>query len=245
MTRPLHAVIPAAGRGTRLAPLTDEKPKPLVDVGGRPLIEHVFDALAPVDPDSYVLVIGYRGDQIRDHLGDTYDNTPIEYVHQPEPEGLADAVRRAGRAVQGDRFVVCNGDNVLQGGLAHLVAPIRENSTTAPAATMLLERTTHEEARETGVVVTNDRGEVRRVVEKPDDPPNTLVSAGAYAFTPAIVEACEAIEPASTGEYELADAINLLLDRGHRVETAEIEGERVNVNDHDDLERAATLIDSD
>lgn len=93
-------------------------------------------------------------------------------------------------------------------------------------------------------MVADDRGEVRRVVEKPDDPPSTLVSAGAYAFSPAIVDACEAIEPASTGEYELADAITHLLDRGNRVETVELQGERVNVNGLDDLELAETLVDS-
>lgn len=238
-----HAVIPAAGRGTRLRPLTDDRPKPLVAVAGRPLLAHVFDALAPIDPVSYAVVIGYRGEQVRERFRDAYDGTPIEYVEQPEPVGLADAVGRAGDVVDGPA-IVCNGDNAFGDDLRPLaiahVAPSEAGD--APAATLLVEEATIEEARTTGVVVTDERGRVERVVEKPEDPPSTLVNAGAYAFSPAIFEACDAIEPGDTGEYELAEAITWLIEEGHCVETLRYEGERVNVNTGADLERASRIV---
>ena len=237
----MHAVVPAAGRGTRLESLTEDRPKPLVEVADRPLLAHVFDALAAVDPERYVVVIGYRGEEIREAFGDRYAGTPIEYVRQPEPTGLADAIRRGGEAVRRTdgstgRFVVCNGDNVLNGDLSRLLE-------SDAAVTMLVERTTREAARETGVVVTDASGRVERTVEKPDDPPSTLVSAGAYRFSPKIVEACREIDPAHTGEYELADAITRLIERGERVDVAELGGERVNVNEPADLARAARIVD--
>lgn len=242
-------MIPAAGEGTRLRPLTDDRPKPLVQVAGRPLLAHVLDALAPIDPDRYVVIVGYRGEQVRERFGDEYRTTPIEYVEQPEPAGLADAVGRAGSVVDGPALV-CNGDNVFAQDLSPLASAFESAADDEEdvAATLLVEEATVEAARETGVVVTDDtspseRARVQRVVEKPDDPPSTLVNAGAYAFAPAIFEACEAIEPADTGEYELADAITWLIERGHAVEVLRYRGERVNVNDENDLERAAKLVE--
>lgn len=237
----MDAIVPAAGQGTRLRPLTDDRPKPLVEVAGRPLLAHVFDAIEPADPDRYVVVVGYRGEQIREHFGQTYRDTPIEYVHQPEQIGLADAVARAGAVVDGPALV-CNGDNVFGGDLAAL-AHAHGAAQDDVAATLLVEEATIERARETGVVVTDDGRRVERVVEKPDEPPATLVNAGAYAFSPAIFEACAAIEPGATGEYELADAITWLIESGDVVRTVRYEGERVNVNEPADIERAARLVE--
>jgi NDP-sugar pyrophosphorylase family protein len=235
------AIVPAAGEGTRLRPLTDDRPKPLVEVAGRPLLAHVFDAMEPADPDRFVVVVGYRGEQVRERFGDEHHGIPIEYVRQPEQIGLADAVARAGTVVDGPA-IVCNGDNVFGGDLASL-AHAHEAARENVAATLLVEAATIERARETGVVVTDAQGQVERVVEKPDEPPSTLVNAGAYAFSPAIFEACAAIEPAATGEYELADAITWLIERGDAVQTVRYEGERVNVNEPADLERAARLVE--
>jgi len=253
----IDAVVPAAGEGTRLRPLTDERPKPLVEVAGEPLLAHVLDALAPIDPERYVIVTGHRGEQLRERFGDAYRSTPIRHVRQPEQRGLADAIARAEPIVDGP-FVAANADNVYAGDLASLAAAHDPDA----EATMLVEETTVAAARETGVVVTDESGRVERVVEKPDDPPpgslcspgepdrtesartpSTLVSAGAYAFSPAIFEACAAIDPADTGEYELADAITRLVERGEPVRIVRHEGERVNVNEPADVERAERLLE--
>lgn len=290
----MDAIVPAAGQGTRLRPLTADRPKPMVSVAGRPLLQHVFDALAPAEPDRYVVVVGYEGETIREHFGASYRGVPIEYVRQDRQLGLAHAVRLAADVVEGS-CLVCNGDNVFAGSLAPLQATHAERVAAGGAsdyaATMLVERASRERASRVGAVVTErddattpsegdasadgaeaptdgaqtpvdaadaptddaapancpdvpaDAETVTRVVEKADDPPSTLVSAGAYAFEPAIFEACRSIEPAETGEYELADAITWLVDRGHAVGVHRHEGERVNVNVPDDVERAARLVD--
>ncbi|AXR77204.1 sugar phosphate nucleotidyltransferase [Natrarchaeobaculum sulfurireducens] len=91
----MDAIVFAAGRGSRLRPFTDGKPKPLLEVGGKPLLARCLDALVAVDVDQIVLVVGYRADQIVETVGDSYEDVPIVYAHQHDRKGLAHAVCRA------------------------------------------------------------------------------------------------------------------------------------------------------
>lgn len=227
----MQTVVPAAGRGSRLEPITDDRPKALVQIDGRPLLSYVFEALAPCASE-YVVVIGYLGDRIRDRFGDAYDDTPITYVEQPSRDGLADAVRRVESVVDGD-FVHLNGDNVLRGNLTDLVETHRDRNADA---TLLVERVSRERAKRGGVVSMTD-GSVS-VVEKPEDPPSRLAVTGCFAFSTRIFEAIAAIEPSERGEYELPDAIDYLARDGGRVETVRLDGWRVNVNTEADVTRA-------
>lgn len=231
----MQAVVPAAGRGTRLGSLTADRPKPMVDVNGKPLLAHCLDALADLGVAEFVVVVGYRSDAIRDAFGDAYGDTPIRYVHQDEPRGLADAVATAASAVDGP-FVLCNGDNVFDANLGAVTSRHRE---TDASATLLVERVSRSEAATTGVCVTDEDGRLTRIVEKPDDPPSTLVTTGFAVFDPAIFHACRLVRPSERGEYELPDAVTLLLHAGHRVETVRLDGWRVNVNTPADRDRAA------
>lgn len=200
---------------------------------------NVLESLAPVEPTQYVIIIGYRGEQVRAHLGRAYQGTPIEYVTQAERRGLAHAILQGDSAID-DNFVVCNGDNVLAGDLAPLAGAH------AGAATMLVEGADPAVAAQTGVVLTDESGAVEHVIEKPGaealDGDRPLVSAGAFVFSPAIFEACRAIETAHTGEYELADAINWLVEAGRRVETVWLQGDRVNVNTPGDIAVAEAML---
>lgn len=227
----MYGVVPAAGRGTRLGSLTESRPKPLVEVGGRPLSSYVLDTLAPHVAE-FVVVIGYRGGQLRDHYGEAYRGIPISYVEQTTRRGLAHAVLQA-ESVVDDSFVQLNGDNVLRGNVDELIAHHRE---TTADATLLVERVSADRARKGGVVQLDD-GQVVDVVEKPTEPPSRLANTGCFVFTPRIFDACRSIPRSDRGEYELADAISWLLDRGSRVECVELDGWRVNVNTPADIDR--------
>lgn len=235
----MKGVVPAAGEGTRLRPHTDDQPKGVVEVAGRPLLAHCFETLLELGVDGLVVVIGYRGDQIVDRFGDTFEGVPVEYVVQDEPVGLADAVRRAGEHIETD-FLVCNGDNVFDADLTSLVETHR---TAGADATLLIDEVSTDAAAETGVLRFDDDGELAGMVEKPVDPPSTRVSRGCYAFSPAVLHACHLVRPSSRGEYELADAIDLLLRAGRTVETVPLDGRCINVNTPDDLERAERLLE--
>lgn len=210
--------------------LTDARPKPLVPVAGRPLLAHALDAVRPV-ADEAVVVVGYRGDRIRERFGDAYEGLPLTYVEQPERRGLADALVRAESAVDGP-FVHLNADNVFgaePGGAVNVRRLVARRRETDADAVLLVERVSRAAARRVGVVTTDDTGRVRDVVEKPDSPPSRLVQTGCFAFTPAVFEACRAVDVGDTGEVELSDAITRLAREG-RVETVRLRGWRRNVN---------------
>src|SRR6056297_750274 len=116
----MDGVVLAAGEGTRMRPLTAEKPKSLVEVAGQPLLSHGFDALLSVGVERLVVVVGYRGDDIVDHYGDSYRETPIEYVTQADQLGTAHALQRAMPVVEAP-FVVLHGDNVCRANLEAVV----------------------------------------------------------------------------------------------------------------------------
>lgn len=246
----VQAVVPAAGEGTRMRPLTRDRPKALVEVAGQPLLAHVLDTLRPVATDC-VVVIGYRGDQIRDRFGETYRGVSLTYVQQPERRGLADALLRAAPHVDGE-FVSLNGDNVLRADLEGLVDHHR---TTGADVTALVERVPRERAGQgavfelaggdggAGGAGTHDRQRISGVVEKPDSPPSRLVPRGCYALSPAVFHACRLVRPGSTGERELTDALDLLLAASRRLETVPLDGWCVNVNTPADRERVTEHLD--
>lgn len=232
----MQSVVPAAGRGSRLRPLTDDRPKALVDVAGRPLLSYVLEALDP-HVSEHVVVIGYRGEQVRERFGDAHQGTPIAYVEQPNRRGLADAVRQAEPVVDG-RFVQLNGDNVLRGRVGRV---LDRHAETGADATLLVDRVSRERAARGGVLEIED-GDVVGIVEKPDEPPSRLATTGCFAFSERLFEACRAIDTSDRGEYELSDAVGWLLENGGRVETVRLEGWRVNVNTAADIERAAARL---
>ncbi len=232
---PVDAIVPAAGRGTRMGHLTADRPKPLVEVAGRPLVAHVLDALVDAGADRLVVVVGDRGDQVREVVGDAVRATPVRYVAQPEPLGLGDAVARARDAVD-DAALVLNGDNVVAGNLADVAEAGRDAD-----AAVLVDRVARDVAAETGVVVVEE-GRVVRAVEKPADPPARTVAAGCYWLGPAAFDACDALAPDGGQEAELTAALDGLARAGGEVRAVPFEGERVNVNEPADRERAAAVL---
>lgn len=209
-----------------MRPLTADRPKGLVEVGDRPLLAHVFDALLELEIDRTVVVIGYEGERIVDHFGPQYGGMPLDYVIQPEPRGLADAVRRAGDEIDGP-FVVLNGDNVFLDSIESVLAH-------EAADGALLVETGDPEAVARSAEVRTDRFHVTNVIEKPDEPTGRRMTTGCYRLPAAALEACGAVSPSPRGERELADAINDLIDRGFRFVPVEYEGWRRNVNTLED-----------
>ncbi|MDS0300446.1 sugar nucleotidyltransferase [Halogeometricum sp. S1BR25-6] len=234
----MKAVVLAAGKGTRLRPLTDDKPKALVEVDGRPILQHCLDSLCELDAEEFVLVVGHQKEQIIARFGDEYRGIPITYAHQREALGLAHAVLTAEEHIDDD-FMLMLGDNVFDANLEEVVA--RQHDDHADAA-FLVEEVPWEEASRYGVCVTNDRGDITEVVEKPDEPESNLVMTGFYTFSPAIFHACHLVQPSDRGEYELPDAIDLLIRSGRTISAVLSEGWRVDVGYPEDRDRAEQLV---
>jgi glucose-1-phosphate thymidylyltransferase len=234
----MQAVVPAAGEGTRLRPLTEDTPKGLIEVAGKAILTHCFERLVELGADELLVVVGYEGDRIVEHYGEAFEGTPMTYVEQEERRGLAHAIALTEPHVDGPFFTM-NGDNVIRGNLEDVADRFREEGVDG---VLLVDEVSREEAKHTGVIDRAPDGAVRSIVEKPDNPPSRLVTTGFAALPSGTVEACRRIEPSDRGEYELPDALTLLIEEGARIETVRLEGWRVNVNTSADVERAETLL---
>jgi glucose-1-phosphate thymidylyltransferase len=236
----MKGVVPAAGEGTRLRPLTADKPKGMVEIAGEPLLTHVFETLLDAGVEELVVVVGYQLEAIVSYYGQSFEGVPITYVHQREQRGLAHAVLQTAPHVDGP-FVVLNGDNVFGEDVIPAIERTREPDVDGA---LLVETASRERARETGVVETDDDSEwVTDVLEKPDDPPTQLVTTGCYVLPEAVFDACRLLLPSDRGEYELSDAVSVLARAGANVAAVEYDGERRNVNTPVDIERAAELLE--
>ncbi|ELY55721.1 UTP--glucose-1-phosphate uridylyltransferase AglF [Natronococcus jeotgali] len=230
----MQAVVLAAGEGTRLRPLTEDKPKGLVEVDGKPIITHCLDRLVELGASEFVVVVGYLKEKIIDHYGDEYRGVPITYAHQREQKGLAHALLCVEEHIDDD-FMLILGDNIFEANLEDVVR--RQQEDRADAA-FLVEEVPWDEASRYGVCDTNAYGEITDVVEKPDDPPSNLVMTGFYTFTPAIFHACHLVQPSNRGEYEISDAVDLLIQSGRTIDAIGLDGWRIDVGYPEDRDRA-------
>ena len=235
----MQAVLLAAGRGTRLRPLTEDKPKAMVEVAGKPILTHCFDRLAELGATEFHVVVGYLKQNIIEHYGDEYEGIPITYAHQREQSGLAHALLTVEDHIDDD-FMLMLGDNIFEANLGDVVN--RQAEDRADAA-FLVEEVPMEDASRYGVCETNKYGEIIEVVEKPDDPPSNLVMTGFYTFTPAIFHACHLVQPSNRGEYEISEAIDLLIQSGRTIDAIRMDGWRVDVGYPEDRDRAEAILE--
>lgn len=214
----MKAIVLCAGAGTRLRPLTFARPKHLLPVAGRAVLDHVLESLAEAAIEEVVLVVGPESEHLRGFVGDgSRWGMRTEYVVQHPPRGLADAVRCAQAEVEGERFIVHLGDDLLGEGVSEFVSSFAGSDA---QGSLIVKRV--EDPRQFGVIVVEgDR--VVGAVEKPPDPPSDLAIVGVYGFGPEVFDAIEDIEPSARGELEITDAIDLLAKR-HWVGYRETEG---------------------
>ncbi|ERH08278.1 MAG: nucleoside-diphosphate-sugar pyrophosphorylase [halophilic archaeon J07HX64] len=210
------AVVLAAGEGTRLRPLTHNRPKPMLPAATRPILEHVLDALVDAGMDRLVLVVGYRRRRVQEKFGPDYRDVPIEYIEQSKQLGSGHALVQARDSVSGPVLVV-NGDHLVEASAVREVADAF--AADEPAATMaVIER---DDPSRYGAVTLSD-GQVTDIIEKPDTDDYQLINAGIYGFDEAIFERIEAT-PRRDGELALTDTIARLVER-QRVDAVRVSG---------------------
>jgi glucose-1-phosphate thymidylyltransferase len=218
---PLKGLILSGGAGTRLRPITHTSAKQLVPVANKPVLFYGIEALVNAGVEEIGIIIAPEtGDEIRAAAGDgSRFGARITYIVQDKPAGLAHAVLTAKPFIGDSPFVMYLGDNLLRDGLRSLVSTFRAGE---PDALILL--TPVEEPEHYGVAELDGDGGIVRLVEKPKDPPSNLALVGVYLFTPAIFVASEALEPSWRGELEITEAIQGLIDDGHKVQSEVVRG---------------------
>jgi glucose-1-phosphate thymidylyltransferase len=212
----MRIIIPMAGLGTRLRPHTHSKPKPLLQVAGKTVLDHVLDKLEGLQIEEVVFIIGHLGDQIKQHIDDHYD-FPASYVEQHEPKGQAHALYLAREYLVGSVFIIFV-DTIFEADLGFL------EKTKADGVIFVKEV---EDPRRFGVV-TVEEGYITGFVEKPEQPVSNLAIVGLYYIKDSalLLECIETVLAGgiqTKGEYYLADALQLMVDQGAKLATGTVE----------------------
>lgn len=212
----MRAIIPAAGEGTRLRPHTYTHPKALLHVAGKPILAHILDKLVAHEIDEVTLIVGHLGDRIKEYV-DSHYRVPVHYVEQPERQGIAHALYLAREYFGHDPLFVVLGDTIFETDLG----PVFQGPYTSLGVKEV------DDPRRFGIVVVRD-GFVCRVVEKPARPETNLALVGMYfikdptSLTECIEEMIEK-DMRTKAEYQLTDAFEMMIGRGEKITTFEVE----------------------
>ena len=206
----MKALIPVAGAGTRLRPHTYTQPKPLIPVAGKPIIASIIDQLVDFGIEEFVFVIGYLGDKIRNYIEKRYPHLSTEFVYQDERMGLGHAIWVAkGTFEKCDDILIVLGDTIFDADLSSIIK--------SEYSCLGVKKV--DDPREFGVVVLDDEGYIKQVVEKPRIPKSNMAIVGIYKINevPAFINALQYIID------QLTDALMQMVATGSRFTVCPIE----------------------
>jgi len=202
----MKAVVLAAGKGKRMHPLTKKKPKALVKLKGKPLLEHVLAGFEKAGVKETIVVIGFLGEKIEKKFGKKFGKMKLSYVDQRVQMGTAHAVLQMKKKLRG-KFLVGHADVIVKPSLWKKLMEKKGFD-----AVITLRKDKHPE--KFGVAVTKGK-RLEKIVEKPKDKKlGNLVNAAAYLFGQKIFSALEKTKVSKRGEFELTDSINILAAKG-------------------------------
>ncbi|MFA5307913.1 MAG: bifunctional sugar-1-phosphate nucleotidylyltransferase/acetyltransferase [Dehalococcoidales bacterium] len=208
----MKAVILAAGEGHRMRPLTANRPKVMLPVAGRPILEHLLVEVKEAGVREFIFVVGYCDKQVRGYFGDGEKwGVSIAYSEQRKQLGTADAIRAAGGMIK-ENFLVINGDVIISR------ADIKRLMRSARSAMAVTEV---QDPRGLGIVeLAGDK--VVSIHEKSKNPPTLMANTGLYLFTPEIFDAIARTEKSPRGEYEITDSLQIIIDQKDGLRFVEI-----------------------
>jgi len=208
----MKAVIIAAGKGKRLSPITSTTPKPMISIGGKPLLEHSILSLREVGITEILIIVGYRENIIKDYFGDGLNkfNVKIDYISQIEHLGTAHAVGFAKDFVGEDNFLLMYGDLLTDPKVfEEIIISYKKDQT---EGLISLFEVSH--PQEYGIISLDSAGYVESITEKPssDLELGNLANAGIFIFNPLIFKAVEKTEPSVRKELEFTDSMRILIN---------------------------------
>ena len=234
MTKIEKAVILAAGRGTRMRELTNDLPKPMLEVRGKPVLQHIIEGLRDAGVRKLLIIVGYHADAVQNFFGDgSRYNVDIQYVTQVMQDGTGRVVNLARDFVGDTPFVLSYGDILVDPTNYKRVADLPANVET------IITVTRGEDVSKGGAVFLNEQMELIDIREKsrPDQTTSPWYNAGIYAFRPSIFEFSGKLNLSPRGEYELTDAIRAIAHSGKKVKALELTGGWADVRDPEVLAR--------
>jgi glucose-1-phosphate thymidylyltransferase len=214
----MKVLIPVAGAGTRLRPHTYTQPKPLMPVAGKPILAHIIDALQKAGFKEFVFVIGYLGEKVKNYVETHYKNLACEFIVQEDRYGLGHAIWMARKTIKDEKeLFIALGDTVFDTDLSSI---LQSNTTSLGVKEV-------RDPREFGVVVLDEKGFVKKVIEKPKIPHSNLALVGLYkiievkALMAALTYNIEH-DVLTNGEFQLADALQRMVEQGIKMTTVPV-----------------------
>ena len=234
----MKGLIPAAGLGTRLHPITLAIPKELMMVGNKAIIEHVIESMKEVGITEITVVVGWRKNAILDYLGSGERlGVKISYVVQDKRDGLAKAVGSGEHVIGKEPFLVVLGDDFFypKTFLKEILDFHNKNDADATIGVAEIDDPTRH-----GIIKPGENNEITDIVEKPskEKAPSNLGCMGVYIFKPSIFDAIKKTKPGVKNEYQLTDSIKILVDEGKKVIFSEIKGTHIDVGTLEDYQKA-------
>lgn len=228
--RVLKALVLSGGKGSRLRPFTYTGAKQLVPVANKPILFYALEDLVRAGVRDIGIIVGDTREEVMAAVGDGSGfGTRISYIDQERPLGIAHTIMLARDFLAGDPFVLYLGDNFLPEGISDYAQRFRGDSASCQ---VLLSAVPN--PQDFGIAEM-EGGRLRRVVEKPCDPPSDLAVIGIYMFNSPVFEAVEAIRPSARGELEITDTIQYLIDHGYGVRAEVVEDCWIDTGKMDDL----------
>ena len=234
MTKIDKAVILAAGRGTRMRELTSDLPKPMIEVRGKPVLQHIVEGLRDAGVKRFLVIVGYRADAVQNFFGDgARYKIDIQYATQIKQDGTGRVVDLSRNFAGDSAFVLGYGDILVDPANYKRIVDLAED------VEALVSVTRGEDVSKGGAVFLNERMELVDLCEKskPGEATSPWYNAGLYAFRPSIFDFTAKLKPSPRGEYELTDAIRDLAQSGKEVRAGravkalELTGEWADVRD--------------
>jgi len=233
----MRAVVLAAGKGTRMREITESIPKPLVEVGGQPVLWHVLRALAGAGVSEAAIIIGYKGEKIRSCIRDGKDvGLKVRYFMQEVQDGTGRAAEPARDFLSGGPFFLTFGDILMKASAYRRMADERGAH---PTDLLLAVRWVEDPHR--GGAVTLDGDRITEIVEKPPEGTATThwINAGVLIADPVLFEYTSRLSLSPRGEYELPDAMRMMIREGRSVEAFRLESYWRDIGTPEDLAEAS------
>jgi dTDP-glucose pyrophosphorylase len=228
------AVLLAAGRGTRMRELTIDLPKPMIEVRGKPVLQHIVEGLREAGTRQFFIIVGYRADAVQHFFGDgSRYNIGIQYATQTVQDGTGRVVDRARNFAGDSPFVLSYGDILVDPANYKRLVDVPHY------IEAIVSVTRGEDVSKGGAVFVNEHMELVDLREKVKSggPTSPWYNAGVYAFRPSIFDFTAKLKPSPRGEYELTDAVRDLARSGKKVKALELTGEWADVRDPEILAR--------
>jgi dTDP-glucose pyrophosphorylase len=228
------AVVLAAGRGTRMRELTVDLPKPMIEVRGKPVLQHIVEGLRDAGIREFLIIVGYRADAVQNFFGDgSRYNVEIQYATQVVQDGTGRVVDLARNFAGDSPFVLNYGDILVDPTNYKRLLGLPDG------VEAIISVTRGEDPSKGGAVFLNERMELvdLREKSKPGEASSPWYNAGLYVFRPSIFDFTAKLKRSPRGEYELTDAIRALAQSGKKVKALELTGEWADVRDPEILAR--------